>query len=247
MDQKKIRAFAGTALLAGVIAFMGTGAVQAQSVTPSEAAHHVIEQELQSHVPGQAVYAQNGVVIRSGIIREKDLLIHYPQVRVMGKPEVSRRITRYFEKQAEISRENYNKANTMEEKLTSRVDFAVSYHGERYLSFQTYGYDFVERAAHPTSWELGKTFDLETGKLVPWQKVLTPSVRGNFTLDKINRALWNTDYGKGHYFFQDFKGLEKLPENYYLDQEGHIHFVFGQYEIAPYAVGIIDLNMDQGV
>ena len=176
MDQKKIRAFAGTALLAGVIAFMGTGAVQAQSVTPSEAAHHVIEQELQSHVPGQAVYAQNGVVIRSGIIREKDLLIHYPQVRVMGKPEVSRRITRYFEKQAEISRENYNKANTMEEKLTSRVDFAVSYHGERYLSFQTYGYDFVERAAHPTSWELGKTFDLETGKLVPWQKVLTPAV-----------------------------------------------------------------------
>lgn len=212
MDQKKIRAFAGTALLAGVIAFMGTGAVQAQSVTPSEAAHHVIEQELQSHVPGQAVYAQNGVVIRSGIIRE-----------------------------------NYNKANTMEEKLTSRVDFAVSYHGERYLSFQTYGYDFVERAAHPTSWELGKTFDLETGKLVPWQKVLTPAVRGNFTLDKINKALWNTDYGKGHYFFQDFKGLEKLPENYYLDQEGHIHFVFGQYEIAPYAVGIIDLNMDQGV
>ena len=103
MDQKKIRAFAGTALLAGFIAFIGTGAVQAQSVTPSEAAHHVIEQELQSHVPGQAVYAQNGVVIRSGIIREKDLLIHYPQVRVMGKPEVSRRITRYFEKQAEIS------------------------------------------------------------------------------------------------------------------------------------------------
>ncbi len=129
MDQKKIRAFAGTVLLAGVIAFMGTGAVQAQSVTPSEAAHHVIEQELQSHVPGQAVYAQNGVVIRSGIIREKDLLIHYPQVRVMGKPEVSRRITRYFEKQAEISRENYNKANTMEEKLTSRVDFAVMENG----------------------------------------------------------------------------------------------------------------------
>ena len=105
----------------------------------------------------------------------------------------------------------------------------------------------MERAAHPTSWELGKTFDLTTGERVPWQKVIRQDLRDQFTLKKINEALWNTEYGKGHYFFQDFKGLEKLPENYYLDEKGHVHFVFGQYEIAPYAVGIIDLNMGLGV
>ena len=172
MVQKKIRTLACSTLLAGLWMLMGAGAAQAQPATASEAAHHVIEQELQSHVPGQAVYARNGVVIRSGILGEKDLLIHYPQVRVMGNPQASRKISRYFAKQANLSRENYNKANTMEEKLTSRVDFQVSYHGNRYLSFQTYGYDYVERAAHPTSWELGKTFDLTTGELVPWQKVI---------------------------------------------------------------------------
>jgi len=247
MVQKKIRTLACSTLLAGLWMLMGAGAAQAQPATASEAAHHVIEQELQSHVPGQAVYARNGVVIRSGILGEKDLLIHYPQVRVMGNPQASRKISRYFAKQANLSRENYNKANTTEEKLTSRVDFQVSYHGNRYLSFQTYGYDYVERAAHPTSWELGKTFDLTTGERVPWQKVIRQDLRDQFTLKKINEALWNTEYGKGHYFFQDFKGLEKLPENYYLDEKGHVHFVFGQYEIAPYAVGIIDLNMGLGV
>ena len=50
---------------------MGAGAAQAQPATASEAAHHVIEQELQSHVPGQAVYARNGEVNRSGILAEK--------------------------------------------------------------------------------------------------------------------------------------------------------------------------------
>lgn len=247
MDQQKIRILACGMLLTGLCALGGTGFAQLQPTTAVEAAHHVVEQELQSYVPGQVVYAQKGLVVRSRVIREGNLILHYPQVRVVGKQEVSRKISRYFEKQANVSRENYDRANTMEEKLTSRVDYQVSYHGERYLSFQTYGYDYIERAAHPTSWELGKTFDLQTGELVPWQKVIGLKMRNHFTLDKINEALWNTEYGKGGYFFQDFKGLEKLPENYYLDEGGKIHFVFGQYEIAPYAVGIIDLNMGLGV
>ena len=88
----------------------------------------------------------------------------------MGNPQASRKISRYFGKAGQSVPGKLNKANTMEEKLTSRVDFQVSYHGNRYLSFQTYGYDYVERAAHPTSWELGKTFDLTTGNGYPGRK-----------------------------------------------------------------------------
>ena len=142
MDQQKIRILACGMLLTGLCALGGTGFAQLQPTTAAEAAHHVVEQELQSYVPGQVVYAQKGLVVRSRVIREGNLILHYPQVRVVGKQEVSRKISRYFEKQANVSRENYDRANTMEEKLTSRVDYQVSYHGERYLSFQTYGYDY---------------------------------------------------------------------------------------------------------
>ena len=42
--------------------------------------------------------------------------------------------------------------------------------------------------------------------------------------------------------YDDFKGLEKLPENFYFDENFHLHVIFQQYEVAPYAVGIIDLD-----
>lgn len=237
---------AGLCLL-GLCSLPAAGLAQEAKPTASHAAHYAMEQELQGYIPGQVNYAQKGIVIRSSLIKEKNLIIHYPQVRVMGRPDVSRKISRYFEKLARTSQKDYEKANTLDEGLTSRVDYQVSYHGERYLSFQRYGYDFIERAAHPTSWELGVTFDLITGEPVDWQKVVAPQHRAAFTLEKINQALWSTDYGQGHYFFSDFKGLKKLPQNYYLDEQGNVHFVFGQYEIAPYSVGIIDLDMGLGL
>lgn len=233
--------------LVGLCSLPVAGLAQEGRPAASHAAHYALEQELQGYVPGQVIYARKGLVVRSGLIREKDLILHYPQVRVVGKPEVSRKISRYFEKVAKASQKAYEQADTMDERLTSRVDYQISYHGDRYLSFQRYGYDFIERAAHPTSWELGVTFDLATGEPVEWQKVVAPKHKGAFTLEKINEALWSTEYGKDHYFFSDFKGLKKLPQNYYLDEQGNIHFVFGQYEIAPYAVGIIDLDMGLGL
>lgn len=240
------KALAGLCLM-GLCSLPALAGAQEAKPTATHAAHYALEQELQGYVPGQVIYAQKGIVIRSGLIKERDLIIHYPQVRVVGNPEVSRKISRYFEKAARISQKAYEKADTMDERLTSRVDYQVSHHGNRYLSFQRYGYDFIERAAHPTSWELGVTFDLTTGEPVEWQKLVALRHKGAFTLEKINEALWSTDYGKGHYFYSDFRGLKKLPQNYYLDGSGNIHFVFGQYEIAPYAVGIIDLNMGLGL
>ena len=240
------KALAGLCLM-GLCSLPALAGAQEAKPTATHAAHYALEQELQGYVPGQVIYVQKGIVIRSGLIKERDLIIHYPQVRVVGNPEVSRKISRYFEKAARISQKAYEKADTMDERLTARVDYQVSHHGNRYLSFQRYGYDFIERAAHPTSWELGVTFDLTTGEPVEWQKLVVPRHKGAFTLEKINEALWSTDYGKGHYFYSDFRGLKKLPQNYYLDGLGNIHFVFGQYEIAPYAVGIIDLNMGLGM
>lgn len=245
--QSMIRNVAAVLCLAGLCSLPAAGQAQEAKPTASHAAHYALEQELQGYIPGQVIYAQKGIVIRSSLIKEKDLIIHYPQVRVVGRPDVSRKISRYFEKLARTSQKDYEKANTLDERLTSRVDYEVSYHGDRYLSFQRYGYDFIERAAHPTSWELGATFDLTTGEPVEWQQVVAPQHKAAFTLEKINQALWSTEYGKGHYFFSDFKGLKKLPQNYYLDEQGNVHFVFGQYEIAPYAVGIIDLDMGLGV
>ena len=46
------------------------------------------------------------------------------------------------------------------------------------------------------------------------------------------------------FLFPESLPLKNLPDNFYWDKNLHVHFIFQQYEIAPYAVGIIDVDID---
>lgn len=219
-------------------------AAEAKGIDLVQAAHLTVEQKLEGTVHNQVVYAQNGLAIWDQIIEKESLAIHYPKIHLAGHGDGARRMNRYFRKRAKSSMKNYEKATLPDAKLTSHVNYLLSYHGDQFLSFREYGYDYFERAAHPTSWELGVTFSIETGRPVSWQEVLAAEGKKAYTLKEINRRLFASSYGKAHAFYYDFKGLTALPKNYYLDEKGTIHFVFGQYEIAPYSSGIIDLPMN---
>ena len=219
-------------------------AAEAKGIDLVQAAHLTVEQKLEGTVHNQVVYAQNGLAIWDQIIEKESLAIHYPKIHLAGHGDEARRMNCYFRKRAKSSMKNYEKATLPDAKLTSHVNYLLSYHGDQFLSFREYGYDYFERAAHPTSWELGVTFSIETGRPVSWQEVLAAEGKKAYTLKEINRRLFASSYGKAHAFYYDFKGLTALPKNYYLDEKGTIHFVFGQYEIAPYSSGIIDLPMN---
>lgn len=200
-------------------------------------------------VPGQIIFRQGGLTVRERQISEAGLTLHYPYVTVEGDSHVTARINHYFKAQAERSQEAYTRANRpytegRGEMLTSSVDYLVDYADQEFLGFRCYGMDYYERAAHPSSWERGVVFDRATGRRVTWQEVLQKRGRKPYTLELVNEALWASPYGKEHSFFEDFTGLARLPENFYLDRNGKIHFIFQQYEIAPYAAGIIDLPME---
>ena len=233
--------------MALALVLSGPGMSQAAENDWAKTAHLTLEQPLEGEFPGQVMVAQQGLVIRSQLIQENGLNLSYPQVYLAENPEASRKISRYLKKVAEKSRKDYEKANVHSEKLTSYIHYRLCHYGEGYLSVREYGMDYFERAAHPLSWERGYTFSLKTGELVKWQDLVPKHQKALFTLEKINEKLWATPYGTGHYFYPEFKGLEKLPENYYLDPDGSIHFLFQPYEIAPYAVGIIDLSMQNGI
>ena len=49
---------------------------------------------------------------------------------------------------------------------------------------------------------------------------------------------------KNLFLSRDALPLKKLPENFYWDEDLHVHFIFQHYEIAPYAMGIIDVDID---
>ena len=147
-------------------------AAEAKGIDLVQAAHLTVEQKLEGTVHNQVVYAQNGLAIWDQIIEKESLAIHYPKIHLAGHGDEARRMNRYFRKRAKSSMKNYEKATLPDAKLTSHVNYLLSYHGDQFLSFREYGYDYFERAAHPTSWELGVTFSIETGRPVSWQEVL---------------------------------------------------------------------------
>ena len=44
--------------------------------------------------------------------------------------------------------------------------------------------------------------------------------------------------------YNDFQQLTNIPEDFYFDDDLHVHFIFQQYEVAPYAAGIIEFDAD---
>ena len=62
--------------------------------------------------------------------------------------------------------------------------------------------------------------------------------------DRLEQKLREQSAQEGIYLFEDALPLKKLPEYFYWDKNLHVHFIFQHYEIAPYAAGIIDVDID---
>lgn len=173
------------------------------------------------------------------------MTITYPIVSITDNETAEQKISVYFSDNAQRSIKNFR---SHEDKYTTRsaeINYKVKLNDGKYLSFIKHYFIYFWRAAHPLSADTGVTFDAQTGKTLRWENLIRPEDAKAFTLQAINEKLFASTYGQKHYFYNSFKGLKKLPNNYYLDNNHNIHFIFGQYEIAPYAVGIIDLNMEK--
>lgn len=167
------------------------------------------------------------------------LTIQYPVVTVAGNARASQLIAQYFT-QEEVKAQDFFKRNANNGKtLTEEKNYVVTLNDGNYLSLIDQGSIHFDKDKRPTEWKTGVTFDLETGKQVGWQDIVKPEDAKAFTLKAINEKIFLSKYKLSSYF----DGLENLPLNYYLDKNRTIHFLFAQYEIAPYSSGIIDINM----
>lgn len=168
------------------------------------------------------------------------LTIQYPKVAVEGNAVAAAAIAQYFADEQEQAKDFFAQQGTKGVKLTEEKYYTVTLNNGKYLSFLDEGYLYFDRAAHPTSWKTGVVFDMETGRrITDWRELVKPGDEKAFTLRKITDKLTSSDYVLSTYF----NGLTEDPKNFYLDKKGNIHFIFGQYEVAPYSSGIIDINM----
>ena len=105
---------------------------------------------------------------------------------------------------------------------------------------------YYKDAAHPTTYRRAINFHAESGAKINY-RYLTDVGDGagtHFSLDNISKKQREYTEREGIHLFEDALPLKNIPRNFYFDENLHVHFIFQQDEIAPYAAGIIDLDMD---
>ena len=132
---------------------------------------------------------------------------------------------------------NKNLADGTFNSVTVNVDYQIPCnHDGGILSVILTAYVNYEHSAHPSNSYYGLNFNSVTG-----ERIFSDSL--NYTPQVITQKLKNHAAQKGFYLNADFQELNEVPTNFYYDDNMHVHFIFNQYEVAAYAVGIIDLDM----
>ena len=105
---------------------------------------------------------------------------------------------------------------------------------------------YCKGAAHPATYRRALNFNVVTGDKMNlgYLTDIGDGSNPHFSLDNISKKLREYAEREGIQLFDEALPLKNLPETFYFDENLHVHFIFQQYEIAPYAVGIIDLDMD---
>lgn len=127
------------------------------------------------------------------------------------------------------------------------VDFSIPCnHNGGILSVVLTEYVYLERAAHPSTVIRALNFNSDSGVQLTvddLSEIGTPdNGEPRYTPKNVTRKLKEHVRKNNLFLYNDFTELEKLPDNFYFDDDLNVIFVFQQYEVAPYAVGIIQVN-----
>ena len=105
---------------------------------------------------------------------------------------------------------------------------------------------YFEGAAHPSTYKHALNFNVGSGTLMGLDYLtdVGEGVSVDEIKSRVERALIRQCERDGLKLFDDALPLKQLPEHFYWDANLHVHFIFQQYEVAPYAAGIIDVDID---
>ena len=127
------------------------------------------------------------------------------------------------------------------------LNYSVTYNGACHLSAYRDFYQFTG-GAHGSTQRLADTWSLTTGRRLPLRSFVTERNYREHLISEITRQA-DAAYRKNpNIYFDDYRELivSYFNENsYYLTGDGIVIY-YGQYEIAPYATGIVEFTISYG-
>lgn len=130
--------------------------------------------------------------------------------------------------------------------VTIGVDYQIPCNHENgILSIILTEYVNFENSAHPSTFWRSLNFNSDSGvRLLASSLTEIAKKPTDYTPADITKKLRTFSVKNNLPLFPEFQGLTEVPEDFYFDDNLHVHFLFQQYEVAPYAAGIIDLDAD---
>ena len=130
--------------------------------------------------------------------------------------------------------------------VTVGVDYQIPCNHENgILSIILTEYVNFEGSAHPSTYQRTLNFNSDSGVRLTADTLSEIAKHEiDYTPAELTKKL--RAYSKKNQLplYEDFQQLTKTPDDFYFDDNLHVHFLFQQYEVAPYAAGIIDLDAD---
>lgn len=129
--------------------------------------------------------------------------------------------------------------------------YEIGCNDDEILSLRFMKYINIERAAHPMYYIHGLNFNPQTGERITIDSINEAAVKKDgkpaYTKEDVTKklqAMLDTDKNLGLY--ENSLPLSSMPQFFYFDEKHHIHFIFQPYDIAPFASGAIDVDMESG-
>ena len=172
---------------------------------------------------------------------EGDFQFVYPTVK-LSNTFAENRIN---QKIREEVKQLFDSARQPDISTTATMSYEIMCDKKNILSVVLTEIVYAKGAAHPSTFKRALNFDTRTGKFISnadWKKISREYAKAEYSAKGITRKLKAYAKENNLALYDDFKELEKLPEDFYFDENFHLHVIFQQYEVAPYAVGIIDLD-----
>lgn len=106
--------------------------------------------------------------------------------------------------------------------------------------------NYYKGAAHPATYLRAFNFNLSSGERMGMDYLLEvgEGLKEGYLLERLNQKLVEKAEREKIFLFPEALPLKELPEDFYWDENLHVHFIFQHYVVAPYAAGIIDVDID---
>ena len=105
-------------------------------------------------------------------------------------------------------------------------------------------YVYFEKSAHPATYRRALNFNSDSGQRIFAKNLIFSYEDDESNYSPKNLTLKLKKYAKKNniHLYEDFRELTQIPEDFYFDENLRVHFIFQQYEVAPYAAGIIEIE-----